>query len=261
MIYAGRGLAVTVPGAKVIDQVVYAESSSRKACSDSAALPGSRMTTVSVMFEAGLYADRANGGCGQDIQFRACRPASAGNQAPIGTIKPVSSAIGMNSAGARMPRSGCCQRSGVSTETTDQLVAEMMGWKCRRSWSRSGASLRLDSMCNPPGKLNLHALSAELIRVSALSAGSANAISTLAVRNTLPALNRIGVISLLGSRWAMIAILLIVGEAVNGVDWVDCPVQPIGQYRADPVLGITFDFLAFCGVACESIEAPVLVIA
>ena len=51
---------------------------------------------------------------------RACqtftsRQAWASTQRPSGTIWPVSSATGMNSAGTIMPRSGCFQRMSAST--------------------------------------------------------------------------------------------------------------------------------------------------
>ena len=60
-----------------------------------------------------------------------CRQASARTQAPIGTMSPVSSAIGMNTSGGSGPCSGCCQRSSASVPTSapvsqvdDGLVGE-----------------------------------------------------------------------------------------------------------------------------------------
>ena len=47
-------------------------------------------------------------------QFAASRQASRSTHSPIGTISPISSASGMNSAGDTRPRSGWFQRSSAS---------------------------------------------------------------------------------------------------------------------------------------------------
>ena len=47
-------------------------------------------------------------------QSRICRHAAWITQRPIGTIRPRSSASGMNSIGGTRPRVGCCQRSSAS---------------------------------------------------------------------------------------------------------------------------------------------------
>ena len=46
----------------------------------------------------------------------------------IGTIKPVSSAIGTNSAGEIGPRSGCCHRISASKPLTAPVMALTIGW-------------------------------------------------------------------------------------------------------------------------------------
>jgi len=45
----------------------------------------------------------------------ASRQAWRSTQAPSGTIRPLSSASGTNSAGATIPRVGCCQRNSASS--------------------------------------------------------------------------------------------------------------------------------------------------
>ncbi|MNT16342.1 hypothetical protein D3C72_1514410 [compost metagenome] len=57
-----------------------------------------------------------------------CAHASRMTQAPIGTIRPVSSASAMKRCGATMPRSGCCQRSSASTPTMRPLAKSTCGW-------------------------------------------------------------------------------------------------------------------------------------
>ena len=47
-------------------------------------------------------------------QLAASAQACRSTHSPIGTIRPVSSATGMNSAGETMPRSGWCQRNSAS---------------------------------------------------------------------------------------------------------------------------------------------------
>ncbi len=49
-------------------------------------------------------------------------------QLPISTMRPISSAIGMNSAGETMPRSGCGQRNSAS-QVEIRLVRKLKsGW-------------------------------------------------------------------------------------------------------------------------------------
>ena len=45
----------------------------------------------------------------------------------MGTISPVSSAIGMNSAGDTIPRSGCRQRNSASNPLTSLFRSDMIG--------------------------------------------------------------------------------------------------------------------------------------
>src|SRR3954471_13516881 len=71
----------------------------------------------------------------------ALRHASWRTHLPIGTMSPVSSAIGMNSAGETMPWPGRCQRTSASTPTISPLATETSGWKWTTSWS-SAIALR-----------------------------------------------------------------------------------------------------------------------
>ena len=48
---------------------------------------------------------------------------------PSGTIKPVCSARGMNSAGEIMPRSGWGHRASASKLLIAPVLASLMGWK------------------------------------------------------------------------------------------------------------------------------------
>ena len=61
-------------------------------------------------------------------QYTICRHAVSSIHAPIGTIRPVSSARGMNSDGATNPRSGWFQRSNASKPTTRPLRRLVIGW-------------------------------------------------------------------------------------------------------------------------------------
>ncbi len=61
------------------------------------------------------------------IRF-AWRQPSRSTQRPIGMIRPVSSAIGMNSTGPTMPRSGWFQRSSASTPEIDPSERRTTGW-------------------------------------------------------------------------------------------------------------------------------------
>jgi hypothetical protein len=49
-------------------------------------------------------------------------------QAPMATICPDSSAMGMNCAGGTGPSSALCQRSSASTQISSPLWASMRGW-------------------------------------------------------------------------------------------------------------------------------------
>ena len=55
------------------------------------------------------------------FQRIAWRQAASSTQAPIGSMRPVSSASGMNWPGGMMPRTGSFQRSSASTPTTPPL--------------------------------------------------------------------------------------------------------------------------------------------
>jgi len=60
-------------------------------------------------------------------QALACRHAVRSTHAPIGRIKPVSSAIGMNSVGGTWPRSSFFQRSSASMPETVPLLTSNCG--------------------------------------------------------------------------------------------------------------------------------------
>ena len=54
--------------------------------------------------------------------------AVSSTHSPIGMIRPVSSARGMNWAGETMPSSGCCQRTRASKPTSSRLSMSTLGW-------------------------------------------------------------------------------------------------------------------------------------
>jgi hypothetical protein len=62
-------------------------------------------------------------------QVLAWRQASLSAHSPIGTISPVSSAIGMNSTGPTRPRSGWCQRISASNAEKRLVARSNSGWK------------------------------------------------------------------------------------------------------------------------------------
>ena len=68
---------------------------------------------------------------------RVAAPPPRAPTSPIGTTRPVSSASGMNSAGAISPRSGCCQRSSASAPTQRASERLTIGWKKSRNSPRS----------------------------------------------------------------------------------------------------------------------------
>jgi hypothetical protein len=57
----------------------------------------------------------------------ACLHASRTTQAPIGTIRPESSATGINCAGGTDPRVGCVQRSSASAPVIARVVRLIFG--------------------------------------------------------------------------------------------------------------------------------------
>ncbi len=61
-------------------------------------------------------------------QRAAAAHASRTTHAPIGTIRPLCSAIGMNFAGETMPCTGCAQRSSASTATIRPDARSTSGW-------------------------------------------------------------------------------------------------------------------------------------
>ncbi len=61
-------------------------------------------------------------------QAAACRHVSRSTYRPSGTIRPVRSAAGMNSAGETTPRVGWCQRTSASTPITRWSSSCMIGW-------------------------------------------------------------------------------------------------------------------------------------
>ena len=56
------------------------------------------------------------------------RQASRNVRRPMGTIMPVSSATGMNSAGRINPLRGCSQRTSASNPTIRPLSRQTVGW-------------------------------------------------------------------------------------------------------------------------------------
>src|SRR5690349_3205121 len=65
-------------------------------------------------------------GSERSCQVRHWRHASRSTQPPSGTMSPVSSASGMKSPGATMPRWGCCQRKSASApQRAPQLALEL----------------------------------------------------------------------------------------------------------------------------------------
>ena len=56
-----------------------------------------------------------------------CREASRKTHSPIGSMMPISSAIGMNSEGSTWPRCGRCQRISASKPSVSPLAKEMIG--------------------------------------------------------------------------------------------------------------------------------------
>ena len=70
------------------------------------------------------FAARGNFSC----HSRICWQAWCITHSPIGTIKPISSAIEINSWGETKPRSGCCQRINASKPTNLPVTKETIGW-------------------------------------------------------------------------------------------------------------------------------------
>ena len=58
----------------------------------------------------------------------ASQQACLSTHSPIGTIRPISSASGMNSAGETMPRLGEFQRSSASQPVISSVIASTCGW-------------------------------------------------------------------------------------------------------------------------------------
>ena len=82
---------------------------------------------------------------------RAWRQPSRSTQRPIGTIRPVSSASGMNCVGGTRPRSGWCQRSSASTPETAAVgeahdaagsAARAGRWRSRAAGRRAARAAR-----------------------------------------------------------------------------------------------------------------------
>ena len=67
---------------------------------------------------------------------------------PIGTMRPVSSAIGTNWVGERSPSSGWCQRRSASTAIALQVASSMIGWYASVSSPQSMAVRRSTSSRN-----------------------------------------------------------------------------------------------------------------
>ena len=67
-----------------------------------------------------------------------CRNAWSSTQLPIGTMRPMVSAMGTNSSGAIAPRVGWFQRSNDSNPAMSRLDRSRIGWYSR--WSSSLAS-------------------------------------------------------------------------------------------------------------------------
>ncbi len=61
------------------------------------------------------------------FQTRSCRHTSRSTQRSMATIRPVSSATGMNSPG-NSPPSGCCQRTSASKPVIRPVSRSTIGW-------------------------------------------------------------------------------------------------------------------------------------
>ena len=61
-------------------------------------------------------------------QARSCWQASSITHWPSGTMRPVSSARGMNASGERRPRCGWSQRTSASTPVMRPVWSDTMGW-------------------------------------------------------------------------------------------------------------------------------------
>ncbi|MGA9077113.1 MAG: hypothetical protein WB383_02105 [Acidimicrobiales bacterium] len=62
------------------------------------------------------------------FQALAWRQASPITHSPIGTMSPVSSAIGMNSSGGTIPRAGSIHRMSASTPVYRPSCRSTIGW-------------------------------------------------------------------------------------------------------------------------------------
>ena len=63
-----------------------------------------------------------------NCQIRICQQASLSTNEPRGTIKPVSSAKGINSPGGTKPFTGCCQRTRTSKPRILLSAKDTIGW-------------------------------------------------------------------------------------------------------------------------------------
>ena len=61
-------------------------------------------------------------------QVMSWRQASRSTHPPMGTIRPVSSAVGMKSTGDTIPRSTCGQRISASKPMMSPVASSTIGW-------------------------------------------------------------------------------------------------------------------------------------
>ncbi|KAG0738987.1 hypothetical protein G6F24_017472 [Rhizopus arrhizus] len=66
--------------------------------------------------------------CPASCHARSCAHARSSTQSPIGRIRPLRSARGMNTSGASRPSSGWCQRSSASAPVAGAPAAGNLGW-------------------------------------------------------------------------------------------------------------------------------------
>ena len=88
----------------------------------------SAMSPSSANWRADRLTAMHTGGRPSRCQATFCAQAVCSTQLPIGTIRPVSSATGMNLAGATVPRSGCRQRSSASTPVISFVLRSSFAW-------------------------------------------------------------------------------------------------------------------------------------
>ena len=107
--------------------------------------------TRSLLLNCAAETLTANRLIGNDASFCQCAmvaQASRNTHSPIGIIKPVCSAIGMNWSGTSSQCVGCCQRNRTSALTNSPLLISSCGWKYSTNWFLFIADLKSVSSSN-----------------------------------------------------------------------------------------------------------------